>query len=209
MQNKNNISAKSSKSNIELKKSLRKDILSRRKKLNEDDYFLANNIIIENVENLLACLKNETPSKKRVAGLYWPMKGEPDLVKLIINSNWRIALPKVRGVKMDFMTYKIGEQLELSMGRGVRQPQNNITLSPVVIIIPGLAFSIKGDRLGFGAGHYDRYFDKLGKEKDITKEKDVIKIGVCFDENLYEHLPNEPHDVKLNYIITEKTIIAL
>ena len=69
--------------------------------------------------------------------------------------------------------------------------------------MPGIAYSLKGDRLGFGVGHYDRYFVKNNSIQS------TIKIGVCFHENLYENLPREPHDIQVDYIITDKTIIAI
>ena len=69
-------------------------------------------------------------------------------------------------------------------------------LKPDIVIIPSLAYSLHGNRLGFGMGYYDKYFNKI----DVNSK--IIKLGVCFHEYLYEYLPTEDHDIKMDYIIT-------
>jgi 5-formyltetrahydrofolate cyclo-ligase len=70
---------------------------------------------------------------------------------------------------------------------------------PGLILIPGIAFSATGDRLGRGKGFYDKY---LGKPKFKG-----VKIGICFSIQLVDSIPTEEHDVALDYIVTEKEII--
>lgn len=67
------------------------------------------------------------------------------------------------------------------------------------IIIPGLAFDYNGNRLGYGAGYYDKALANFFG----------IKIGICFDEQLVEEVPVEPHDSTMNVIITESKFIHL
>jgi len=190
---------------MELKNNLRKKILLDRKKFSEVGHFNANEIIVKNISDFLhskVSEKSYSPEKrlKLIAGLYWPMLGEPDLLKLAVSSKWSVAIPKIRGERMDFVRYEVGSPLEMSMSGKLRQPSNNIKAVPDIAILPGLAFSLSGDRLGFGAGYYDKYFAKIGTN--------ITKIGVCFHENLYEGLPRESHDTKMDYIITDKTIIS-
>ena len=199
---------------MELKKSLRTQILIDRKNFDENKYFHTNNNIVKSVQDVLNSLTSQTKSKNAIqlkpdildkvtiVGLYLSMKGEPDLLELA-NLGLRVAIPKFRDTSMDFVMYEIGEELERSGFGNLMQPRRNRKLSPNVIVIPGMAFSINGDRLGFGTGHYDRYFAKVKSTQNVTK------IGVCFHENLYEYLPREYHDIKLDYIITDKTTIAL
>jgi len=66
-----------------------------------------------------------------------------------------------------------------------------------VIFIPGLAFDVKGYRLGYGGGFYDR----------VLKETSALKVGVCYSFQLLESLPVEPHDVPVDLILTEDGII--
>ena len=192
---------------MELKKFLRTQNLENRKTFDEAAHFSANNKIVSSVQELSVSLisskKRDTLDKRGIIGLYWPMKGEPDLLKLAVNSNWIVGLPKIRGTKMDFIRYDVGTELERSNFGKLMQPKNNSKLLPNIIVVPGIAYSLKGDRLGFGVGHYDRYFVKNNSIQS------TIKTGVCFHENLYENLPREPHDIQVDYIITYKTIIAI
>ncbi|MCI4453421.1 MAG: 5-formyltetrahydrofolate cyclo-ligase [Thermodesulfobacterium sp.] len=66
-----------------------------------------------------------------------------------------------------------------------------------VIFIPGLAFDVKGYRLGYGGGFYDR----------VLREMSALKVGVCYYFQLVESLPIEPHDVPVDLILTEDGII--
>jgi 5-formyltetrahydrofolate cyclo-ligase len=66
-----------------------------------------------------------------------------------------------------------------------------------VIFIPGLAFDVKGYRLGYGGGFYDR----------VLRETRALKVGVCYSFQLVESLPVEPHDVPVDLILTESGII--
>ena len=192
---------------MKLKKNLRAQILEERKFFDEDAYFFTNNRIIQSVQELFLSLipkkKIGRLDKDAIIGLYWPMKGEPDLLKLTINSKWIVGIPKIRGTKMNFVRYDTGAALEKSGFGKLMQPQNNSKLSPNIIVVPGVAYSLGGDRLGFGAGHYDRYFVQN------KSTQNAIKIGVCFHEHLYEFLPCEPHDIQLDYIITDKITIKL
>jgi 5-formyltetrahydrofolate cyclo-ligase len=65
-----------------------------------------------------------------------------------------------------------------------------------VILVPGLAFDREGGRMGFGKGYYDRLLEK----------STAVKIGLCYDFQLFDKIPKEKHDVPMDYIITEKEI---
>jgi 5-formyltetrahydrofolate cyclo-ligase len=79
---------------------------------------------------------------------------------------------------------------------GVREPAAGCTEIPLnqfdLILVPGMAFDLAGNRLGRGQGFYDR----------ILAEASGIKCGLCHDFQLLEKIPNEPHDVKVNFIFT-------
>lgn len=67
------------------------------------------------------------------------------------------------------------------------------------ILLPGLAFDLTGNRLGQGGGWYDRALENL--------PAGVLRIGVCFDFQLVETLPREPHDQPVSVIVTDKRIL--
>ncbi len=185
---------------MDVKSNIRDKILLERKSFDELQCFLQNEQIINNIKTILQKLGVK---KNLVLGLYWPLKGEPDLLKLTINSNFLISLPKLREKDMDFVRYELGADLVQSFDKKLMQPVSNVKTIPNIIIIPALAYSLQGYRIGFGYGYYDRYLDR------IKNKIDIIKIGVCFHQYLHEYLPNEPHDIKMDYIITNQTTISL
>ncbi|MCL2740451.1 MAG: 5-formyltetrahydrofolate cyclo-ligase, partial [Oscillospiraceae bacterium] len=63
---------------------------------------------------------------------------------------------------------------------------------PDLIIVPGLAFSKDGDRLGFGGGWYDRF---------LARWPNVMKIGIVQKEFLLDRVPVEEHDVRVDRVI--------
>lgn len=71
---------------------------------------------------------------------------------------------------------------------------------PDVMILPMLAFDDAGHRLGYGKGHFDRTLHAL------RKKHSVITVGVALSIQHVKHLPSEPHDVSLDFIVTEKGI---
>lgn len=79
-------------------------------------------------------------------------------------------------------------------------PSENPELKPEkfeIIFVPGVAFDFKKGRIGYGGGFYDR----------ILKNTKALKIGIAFSFQIFEKLPLEEHDQKVDMIITEKGII--
>ena len=65
-----------------------------------------------------------------------------------------------------------------------------------VVLTPGLAFDVLGNRLGYGAGIYDRLLTQL--------RPNIVRIGLAFDFQVFrDELPHEPHDIPMTYIVTE------
>ena len=81
-------------------------------------------------------------------------------------------------------------------------PDNYHETTPILldlIITPAVAFDTDKYRIGYGAGYYDRFFASL--------QKAIIKVGVGFDEQLIQEVPREPHDIQLDYVLTDKRFI--
>mgnify|MGYP001596755203 CR=1 FL=1 len=68
-----------------------------------------------------------------------------------------------------------------------------------LILIPGIVFDKKGYRIGYGHGYYDRFLKTL--------KKGVKKIGLAFELQVVDEIPEEEHDVPVDIIITEKRIL--
>ncbi len=84
---------------------------------------------------------------------------------------------------------------------GIREPIAGNPMPPAMIdmaIVPGLGFSLKGDRIGRGKGFYDRFLASgsfLG-----------VSAGLCFESQCIDAVPVEPHDVPVAMIVTERGI---
>ena len=68
-----------------------------------------------------------------------------------------------------------------------------------MLLIPLVAFDQNLNRLGYGGGFYDRYISK------INKNKKIIKIGIAYSFQKVKKIPINKFDIKLNFIITEKS----
>ena len=66
-----------------------------------------------------------------------------------------------------------------------------------IIIVPGVAFDTTGNRMGHGKGYFDR----------LLKHLDALRIGLAFEFQIVSHVPMDPHDEKMDIIVTEKQII--
>lgn len=83
-------------------------------------------------------------------------------------------------------------------GRTVLLPEDEPPPDPAVpdlIVVPGIAFCSDGRRLGQGGGWYDRFLSQV--------RPGCVTVGVCFDELLVDELPIEPHDVRVDVIVTD------
>ena len=83
----------------------------------------------------------------------------------------------------------------------IADQNDNTFIEPSLLLIPLIAFDLKKNRIGYGGGYYDRTISFLEKKRNI------ITIGVAFDEQQIEKVPTMQYDKKLNYIITQTRII--
>lgn len=88
-------------------------------------------------------------------------------------------------------------------------PTVNTERLPVntIIIVPGVAFSRTGNRLGHGYGYYDRFIDKIYTNKSIIHLPNAL-VGLCFSFQLIQDVPVEEHDIPLTHILTENEFFA-
>jgi len=70
---------------------------------------------------------------------------------------------------------------------------------PDVVVVPGLAFTKTGDRLGQGGGWYDRFLAQV--------RADCTTIGVCFAEQIVDTLPVEAHDITMDHVVTDQGVV--
>jgi 5-formyltetrahydrofolate cyclo-ligase len=67
-----------------------------------------------------------------------------------------------------------------------------------MVIVPMLAVDRRGFRVGYGKGYYDYFLSRM----------DTVTVGVCFGDEIVDWVPNEAHDVPVQYIATENGVIS-
>ena len=130
-------------------------------------------------------------------GLFHPIKNEPDLLSIVTQfPDKHFLLPVVDGASMTYHTYKFQDYLaplqksELTI---LEPKQGKPFLQPLdLIIVPGLAFTTSGQRLGFGKGYFDQYLKQF---------RPKYTLGVLYPFQLLPSIPSEEHDQVVDHIL--------
>lgn len=133
---------------------------------------------------------------------FLPIRSEADLRPLMARFQARGARLCVPAI-LDRQTIIFRELVRgaplVSTGFGTSGPGPDAPiLDPEILLVPLSVFDKRGHRIGYGAGHYDRAIDRL-KQKGMHPKL----IGIAFDCQEVAHVPDEPHDVSLDAILTE------
>jgi 5-formyltetrahydrofolate cyclo-ligase len=145
------------------------------------------------------------PAGAVVSG-YSPLKSEISPVPLmrhLADAGAKLALPVVqsRGHPLIMRAWSFGEALGSGQW-GIREPKPEASeVFPDILIVPLVAFTRAGYRLGYGAGYYDMTIARL------RKMKSVVAIGVAFAAQEVTEMPTTPRDEKLDFLITEREVI--
>src|SRR5262245_20320344 len=128
------------------------------------------------------------------------------LMRQAMASGKEVILPMVLSDRQGMALYVI-EDLGRDVAPGYRgilepQPRRTRVVTPEAVefaMVPGVAFDLRGGRLGFGAGFYDRLLSRL--------PRGVPTVGLAFDFQVIPRLPLQSHDLLLGAIATEKRLI--
>ena len=135
----------------------------------------------------------------RVVLLYWSMADEVQ-THAFVNKWYKdkvLLLPCVDGDDLVLRQYTGPECLVAGEQFGIGEPTGAVwsDLDAIqLIIVPGVAFDRNGNRMGRGRGFYDRM---------LKSTMGALKIGIAYDFQMLDAIPVEPHDVKMDRIITE------
>lgn len=169
------------------KVSLRQLLLSRLNSLPNDEI---QRLSFELTNQILKFFSSVPELTGQVGGGYLPLRAEiaPVYQELLLKFPVALAFPVL---------------IEGEMGFGIPQgmPRGNTWLDqpyhvvePDWLFVPGVAFDLKGARLGRGKGYYDRFLE----------EKDCLTVALAWSEQIVEKVPVEKHDIHMDFIITEK-----
>lgn len=187
------------------KESIRDEMRARRKELTEPERRKAGKLICQNllesqkINLLLTCWR---------ISIYLSAKHEIPtryISKELWNCAREVCVPAWDKDRRSYILCAFLPGMKLIEGPlGIREP---VARFPVqawdvdAFIIPGLAFDTYGARLGFGGGFYDRILSETRKSTKL--------IALCHDWQVIEDkaIQQEPHDIRMNWIVTEKRVI--
>lgn len=186
------------------KKALRKEITGMLRKINTEDRHDRSTIVCRRLTGLDAFRHASTVM------LYMPLPTEVDVTAIALScfqQGKTVCVPKVDWDRKDMCAVEVlrFDDSEMDIDEhGIRVPRDiRLTLPEMIdlVVVPGLAFDTKGNRLGRGGGFYDRYLGKLGKH--------TTKIAVAFDEQIVESVPTERGDLKVDQVVTDRRAIGI
>ena len=177
------------------KQELRKIITEKKRLLTENQFADLSDRLFFHLESLL------TFKKAKIILLYHSLKDEVKTHSFI--EKWKeekmILLPIVEDDKLKLRIYKSLSDLKTG-AYGIEEPTGSLFTEYEKIdlaIIPGISFDAHGNRLGRGKGYYDRLLPNIK----------AYKIGVCFAFQVSKEIPTEPHDTRMDLVITENGLL--
>ncbi|MCR5581890.1 MAG: 5-formyltetrahydrofolate cyclo-ligase [Pseudobutyrivibrio sp.] len=158
-------------------------------------------------QNILALLESDFKGAN-IFLCFYPFGSEVNLIRLyerLLDMGKSLYFP-ISNIEEHELTFKRITDLLTDFDKGhygIMEPRDsfdtfNYIGEQVVSITPGLVFDRQFNRVGYGAGFYDRF---------LSKYPDIITIAPCFDNQLIDELNACPHDVPMNYIVTEDKIL--
>ncbi len=181
------------------KKIIRQQIITARKNLNLDfvnqtedviyDKFVNSNFLNFNSYLVYSDFGNEVRTKR--------------IIDYLLDHNREVYLPKCNVFDETFVPIKISKNTKYSVNKyGISEPAEDIKENELIklecVIVPGIAFDVNGNRIGFGCGYYDKFL----KEHNL-----LFKIALCYDFQVIDNIKSSEHDVPMDVIFTEKRII--
>jgi 5-formyltetrahydrofolate cyclo-ligase len=179
----------------ELKKHLRSEALGRRDALTAEWR-------IEAALAMVAFAGEIGIEAGSVVSGFWPIRSEVDVRPLMFalrDQGARLALPAIIDRETSVFRELVRGAPLGGMGFGTAGPgEDAAVLDPALMLMPLAAFDPRGHRIGYGAGHYDRAIARLNDSGMRPR-----LVGVAFDCQEVPAVPDEPHDARLDAILTE------
>ncbi len=182
------------------KSEIRQEILNRRRLISSNEqqhYSLAVNTLLTKIPAFCA-------AKNFMTYLSLPDEIQTDeMIAKAMQAGKQVCVPMLRK-QAGLMDAVIIESLaDVGIGKfGLRVPNkgNCTTIDPVkidIVIVPGLAFDLQGNRIGFGKGYYDRF---------LPLASNAVYVGVAWPFQILSHIPVSQHDVQMHFVLTGEEI---
>ena len=158
---------------------------------------------IEAAENFMGVV---TIPENAVVSVYYPIGSEIDpspIVEKLWQKNIQVCLPWIEAGERRLKFAPWTRQSKLDGGKfGTAEPSDKTTIYiPDIVIVPLLAFDQRGNRMGYGQGHYDETL------RELRAQKDILAVGLAYAEQaVLLALPTEEHDQKLDMVVTPQRI---
>tara|TARA_B100001564_G_C20582674_1_gene643931 strand:+ start:250 stop:801 length:552 start_codon:yes stop_codon:yes gene_type:complete len=171
-------------------------------KIRKDKYFEISKDFFLPLKKIIDKRKNKTINLLS----YYPSSYEVNTLKLFetkFKKKIKIYLPVLTGKNtMSFSEWKENDILQINRFGMLEPAILPKKIIPEIILVPMLAFDKKNNRLGYGGGFYDRYLNRY-----LSKDNEILTIGVAFSFQKYNRIPVNRDDKKMNFILTEKGIV--
>jgi 5-formyltetrahydrofolate cyclo-ligase len=117
-----------------------------------------------------------------------------------------VFYPRLDRARNALSLCKVESRSDLAPGAyGILEPEtpaiDTLSLPPSVVVVPGMAFTIRGERMGRGGGHYDRLLAEL-----TELAPHAITVGLAYSFQLLDNVPQSGWDRRLNFVVTESAI---
>lgn len=189
---------------METKTEIRKRILEARNRLTDDEIAAKSSAIFQNI------IKTPEYIKAQNILLYASFNSEVatrDIFDDAIAHGKRVYFPKPDRFTNDMEFYQVSLLNQLKKGyMGILEPPEKEELryrfnpdKDTLVIVPGAAFDMSGNRIGYGKGYYDKF---------LSSRRFLSTIALAFSCQIVEKLPFEAYDVKMDKIVTEEIVYA-
>lgn len=188
------------------KTDLRRRSLARRDLVTPNEAHAAAAAAAERGLVLVAKIVADAGLSAPVVSVYWPIRSELNtrpLIDALAAQGYRVVLPVMHKVRhpLVFRDFTPGDDL-VKGPFGLSEPAEDKTArDPDILFSPLAAFDRRGFRLGYGGGIYDATLSGL------RATKPVAAVGVAYSCQETDRVPTEPHDERLDYLMTEREII--
>jgi len=153
-------------------------------------------------------------SANRSVFVYLPYEHEIDVIPFIQHcweQGYEVYAPRVDQAVGQMQLFRIHSLSDVEVGSfGIREPKLSLPLLPESrwatldwVVVPGLAFDQHGGRMGYGGGYYDRFMARLVEADPDESVRRPVCIALAFGFQVIERVPMEPHDLRVDTIITE------